>query len=383
MGFQTLTADLTDPTCATAEFWRTHVQNVTHLVNAAGVLSASEATFRAVHEEAPAALYGALSDKTQGVLLSAVGIDDSTTPFAQHRRAGEEIARQHGLTVLRAGMVLGDTSYGGSSLARALAAFPLFTPVVGRGDQPFNPIHVEDLSQIITDVLLDPPGPGPHEIGGPEAITQAEMLRAMRAWLGLRPVTVLRLPIWIARGIGRLGDALRWGPISLNAVEQLNTSVLARSSKALDGLPDTPQGFSQFITRRPAGTQDLWHARLYLMRPALRLVLALLWLVSGFLGLFLPSETFLPLIAHVSISDSVLTLLARFGGMVDIAIAVALLRGWRPRLTAGLQAGMVLAYTAAFSWLAPLLWLLPLGELLKNLPILALIAVQSVLEEER
>ena len=59
------------------------------------------------------------------------------------------------------------------------------------------------------------------------------------------------------------------------------------------------------------------------------------------------------------------------------------MRGWRPRLMAGVQAAMVLGYTAAFSVLAPVLWLLPLGGLLKNLPILALIAVVYVLEDER
>ena len=47
------------------------------------------------------------------------------------------------------------------------------------------------------------------------------------------------------------------------------------------------------------------------------------------------------------------------------------------------QLTMVLGHTLAFSVLAPALWLLPLGGLLKNLPILALIALMAVLEEER
>lgn len=383
MGFDTLQADLNDPVCSTPTFWQPHVRGVTHLINAAGVLSASEQVFRAVHEDAPEALYAALPDGARGVLLSAVGIDETDTPFALHRREGEEIAARHGLTILRAGLVLGDTSYGGSSLARALAAFPLVTPVVGKGDQRFNPIHVTDLTRAIDHFLRHTPGPGIHEIGGAEDITQADMMRSLRRWLGLRPVPVLHLPVWLARGLGRLGDAMRWGPISRSAVDQLNASLLARPGAAMASLPNPPRKFSTFIAQRPAGTQDLWHARLYLMRPALRLVLALLWLMSGLIGLFLPAADFLPLVHGAALSDSVLTVLARLGGLADLAIAAALLCGWRPRLMAAVQGTMVLGYTAMFSWLAPVLWVLPLGGLLKNLPLLALFAVQAVLEEER
>ena len=69
--------------------------------------------------------------------------------------------------------------------------------------------------------------------------------------------------------------------------------------------------------------------------------------------------------------------------MADIAIALALLRNWRPRLMAWLQVALVALYTLAFTILAPALWLLPLGGLLKNLPILALLLIHAVLEDER
>ena len=383
MGFETLQTDLSDPATADPAFWRAHLAKADHLINAAGLLTADDTTFQAVHVDAPAAAYTAMPQGAGGLLISAVGIDDSDTGFARFRRAGEDIAAGHGLTILRAGLVLGDTSYGGSSLARALAALPLLTPVVGNGKQPFNPIHADDLTRAAEHFLTHPPGPGPHEIGGPEEVTQAGMLKALRSWLGLRPAPVLRLPVGLARLIGRLGDAMRWGPVSRTAVEQLNASVLARPGAAVTALPHPPRGFSDFIGHRPAGTQDLWHARLYLLRPVLRLVLALMWLVSGVIGLVLSSQHFLPLVPDAPLGDTALIVLARIGGLADLAIAAALLRGWRPRLMAGVQAAMVLGYTVAFSVLNPLLWLLPLGGLLKNLPVLALIAVIAILEEER
>jgi len=382
MGFETVEADLAAPEAATVDFWQGRLEGVSHVVNAAGVLSASEGVSEAVHVTAPGAVYEAMGEGARGVLISAVGIDDSETVFARHRRDGEAVALAHGIVPLRAGLVLGETSYGGSSLARALAALPFVMPVVGRGEQRFNPVHAADLTRAVAH-FLEHPAEGVQEIGGPEVVTQSEMLQGLRRWLGLGQVPVLGLPVWLCRGMGRLGDAMRLGPISLTAVRQLEAGVLAEPSAAVQAMPEAPRRFSEFMGARPAGTQDLWHARLYLMRPVLRVVLAVLWLVSGGIGLFLPAGEFLPLIEGSGVPKWLAIAFARLGGVADLAIAGALLRGWRPRLMAGVQAAMVLGYTVAFSVLAPVLWLLPLGGLLKNLPVLALIAVVYVLEDER
>ncbi len=383
MGFATLRADLTDPATHNPAFWALHLKDVDFVVVAAGLLNGREANFDAVHSKAPQALYQAMAEGTRGLLISAVGIEFGETGFARHRRAGEAVAAQHDVIILRAGLVMGDTSYGGSSLARALAALPLVTPVVGGGSQQFNPIHAADLANVVRDCLLHSPGPGPHEIGGPETVTQAGMLVALRGWLGLPKARLLPLPMGLARAMGRLGDALKLGPISLTAVQQLSAGVTADTGTLLEDRTCQPRGFGDFVTARPAGTQDLWHARLYLMRPVLRLVLAFMWLASGVIGLSLPAVDFLPLIPSDFLPEPVLVGLARLGGVVDLAIGLALLRAWHLPVLVWVQVAMILSYTAVFTVLAPALWLLPLGGLLKNIPILALIALHGILEDER
>ena len=133
MGFEVLQADLTSADAVRPDFWRPHLLDVTHVVNAAGILAASDAIYQAVHVSTPDAVYQALPKDAQGVLISAVGIETAETRFALYRLKSEEIASHHGLTVLRAGLVLGDTSYGGSSLARGLSVLPFRVPVVGDG----------------------------------------------------------------------------------------------------------------------------------------------------------------------------------------------------------------------------------------------------------
>ena len=374
MGFATLRADLTDPATHSPAFWRPHLPEGAALIDAAGLLTGTEAAFQAVHHDAPAAALQAL--RGPAILISAVGTG-ADTPFARWRRTTETLFAN--TCILRPGLVLGETSYGGSSLLRAMAALPLYLPVVGDGQQRFNPIHAADLAEVVAE-CLDRPTPGIWDIGGPEVITQSDLLSSYRAWLGLPAAARLHLPIKAAVALGRLGDILRVGPVSATAVAQLQAGVLAAPEPLLARLGTRPRGVSSFLNARPTGTQDLWHARLYLLKPLIRLTLAALWLVSGVLGLATPAASFVP---GLPLPDPLAIALARGFGLADLALGIALLRNWRPGAIAKTQIALVLAYTAGLTFLAPALWLDPYGGLLKNLPILALMLIHLALVEER
>jgi uncharacterized protein YbjT (DUF2867 family) len=374
MGFATLRADLTDPATHAPAFWAPHLPEGAALVSAAGLLTGSEADFRAVHHDAPAAILQAL--RGPALLISAVGIQ-ADTPFARWRRETETLFEDH--CILRPGLVLGETSYGGSSLLRALAAMPVRLPVVGDGQQRFNPIHAADLAGVVAE-CLDKASMGTWEIGGPEVLSQAELIAGYRAWLGLPPVPPLQIPPRAARTLGRVGDALRLGPVSATSVAQLQAGVLADPEPLLARLEARPRSVSTFLTARPAGTQDLWQARLYLLKPLIRLTLAALWLVSGLLGLASPAASFAP---GLPLPEALAIALARGFGLADLALGLALLRNWRPKPVALAQLALVFAYTAGLTLLAPTLWLDPHGGLLKNLPVLTLLLVHLALVEER
>jgi len=357
MGFATFQADLTKPAN-----WETALKGCDTIVNAAGLLNGSEADMHAVHSKTPTALYAAA------------------------KQPGEAVARASGLptVILRPSMVLGETSYGGSSLMRALAATPLFSPMVGDGTQEFDPIHADDLAATVRQALetgtLDGQTLSPC---GPERVTQAEMLTAMRAWLGRTSARALHLPLPLLRAMGWLGDKLKLGPISTAAVTQFEGGVTADHAAFAKATGQQPRGLSEILAQRPAGTQDLWHARLYLARPLIRFALMFMWLLSGLVGLFLPPERFLDGLSGVPLSGQALTMAARGADLIDLAIAFGLLAAWRlPRL-ALFQLAMVGSYTLVFGLMAPSLWLEPYGGLLKNLPILCLIWVHMILEEER
>lgn len=382
MGFKTVQADLSSPAD-----WPTALKGCDVVVNAAGLLNGSDVMMHRVHAGAPAEIYRAAKSAGIGkiILISAVGIEAETS-FAIHRREGEAVAQAAGIpyVILRPSLVLGESSYGGSSLLRALATLPLFTPMVGDGRQVFDPIHAEDLAAVVRQAVESDALNG-QTISpcGPERVTQSEMLANIRAWLGRPEARALRLPLPVARALGWLGDRFKLGPISTTAVKQLETGVHADYPAFHASTGQTPRGFSDILRARPAGTQDLWHARLYLLRPLIRFALMAMWLVSGFIGLLLPPERFLNGLATVPLSPEILTIAARLAGGIDIAIALGLLFAWRLPQLALVQLLMVGTYTLGFGLLAPALWLEPYGGLLKNLPILCLLLVHKVLEEER
>ncbi len=375
-GYDTLRADLTDAATQDPAFWQPHVATAVGVINAAGLLDASDAAFQAVHVDAPRAVYTALPPEAHVVLISAVGIE-ADTPFGRYRRAGEALLQNAPATILRPGLVLGETSYGGSSLLRSLAAMPWRTPMVGDGRQSVNPMHAADLAALSVQALDGRLTGAVFETGGAERLTQAELTTRLRAWMGQPAVPLLQIPLSLARIGGRIGSALKLGPLSATAVTQLEQGILTSPPPET-----TTRPASDFLMARPAGTQDLWHARLYLMRPAIRLTLALLWALSACLGLFLPAETVLASL-NSPLPDTLSLFLGRAGGALDLGIAIALVAAWRLRQIFWLQLATVMGYTVGLTLLDPALWLDPFGGMLKNLPIFALLVVHRVLEEER
>jgi hypothetical protein len=140
---------------------------------------------------------------------------------------------------------------------------------------------------------------------------------------------------------------------------------------------------SQALAETPAQTGDLWHARLYLLRPVLRISLILLWLISGLVGLLASNQSILAAVPAGLLPEFAILFLGRAGAVADVLIAALLLWGGFPRLTFWMQLVMVLGYTALLTLLAPSLWLALYGPLLKNIPIIAAIIADRVLAEER
>ncbi len=380
--------DLAKPRAALEETWIPLLDGVDGVVNAAGVLQPpSRAQAWAIHRDAPDALFRACESAgvRRVVHISAVGIDASQMLYARSKRAGEAALRARDLdwTIVRPVIVIGDGSYGGTSLIRALAAFPFAMPVIDRSDSLIGTIHNDDLAAGVASLVCG--RKGIHtviEAAAPDPKPLAELYAAYRRWLGVPGARVVRIPMPIARVAAVLGDLTRAHPIT--------TTTLAQASGPLEGNPGAfesvtgikPRGLESVLAARPAGTQDLWHARLFLIKPVLRLVLSVLWAVSG-LTVLLSLEAAATVSVLLPLPAVVGTGAVLAAGALDLVIAAALFRHWKPALTADVQLVAAFGYTLVLSVFAPELWADPLGALVKNIALIVLILVHRVLERER
>lgn len=379
--------DLLAPAARQPAHWAPLLEGVHGVVNAAGVLQpAARSRAWAVHHLAPDALYEACerANVRRVIHISALGVQASQTTFARSKRAGEQCLMQRGLdwTVLRPAVVIGDDSYGGTSLLRALAAFPFVTPILGDRAIPISFIHKEDLARGIVRLIDD--ASALRQVlypAGSETLTLLDALRKLQAWLALPPKRAVRIPLPVARAIARAGDLIRAHPITSTALAQVLSRLSADGTPFERSAGITARGLSATLAARAAGTQDLWHARLFLVRPLVRLVLALLWAASGLTGLLAERETFEALGAPLAAPWAAPAITV--ASIADLAIALALLLRWHPKPMAWVQGAVILAYTAALGALAPHLWSEPMAALIKNIPILALVLIHAILEEER
>jgi hypothetical protein len=140
---------------------------------------------------------------------------------------------------------------------------------------------------------------------------------------------------------------------------------------------------SSALQAQPCGTADLWHARLYLLRPLLRISLIIIWAGSGLLGLFANAGQIIAHFAPFHLNETLAVLAGRAASLFDLALAAALLFNFRPRLTGQMQLALIAVYTCALTLAAPGLWLDLYGSLLKNIAVATLVVVNMIAAEER
>jgi uncharacterized protein YbjT (DUF2867 family) len=373
-----------------AAVWRPRLADVDAVVNCAGILQQhSGQSIDAIHVLAPLALYEACvaSNVRRIVHVSAVSADIAAgTAYANTKRQAEEQLATLDIdwVILRPSLVFGSGSYGGTSLLRGLAALPFAMPMIGRGEQSFQPIHMDDLVATVLRALTEPTlARRIISPVGPETMTLRQIVQRLRAWLNLRPVPIVPVPLPLVRLVARFGDWSGDGPMNTTALRQLQYGNVADPKAFIDATGIAPRRMDAVLSAHPSQVQDRWHARLYFLRPALRYALALLWIVSGLVGLAGLGGPTIEAVMAIGFSAIVAPWAAAGACLVDIGLGLGLILRWRPRILAAAQIFAVVAYTVVLSFAQPNLWLDLYGPLLKNVPILVAILVWAVLENDR
>lgn len=370
--------------------WHSVVTGVDAVVNAAGILREEGLqTFEAIHVTGPAALAQACVEVgvARFIQISALGIPEDG-PFIASKHRFDDVLLTLSLKalVLRPSVVFaGAGSYGGTSLLRALAAFPGFQLLPGDGRWLVQPVSAEDLGEL-TARALSTDRVGIYEVGGPAPITLRDYQLQWRRWLRLPgekawqvPEKLVSLQVWLCERLGRgpVGETM-WRMLRRGNVTATDAHMRLRNDFGV-----APSSLGDVLQVRPSQVQDRWHAQLYFLAPALRLCIVVLWLLSAWAGFATPAAVIESMASGTALMNFTPVTLARAGGVIDGVLGLWLLSGWRPRTALMLMGLSVLAYTAVFGAVLPVAWLDPLGGLAKNLVVLPALAMLWVLVDRR
>lgn len=381
-------ADLTRT--ITPEAWRDTLHGVDAVINVAGILRETGAqTFQAIHVDGPLALAQACvaAGGLRFVQISALGEpEDGAFIASKHRFDELLLALPLNAVVLRPSIVYAASgSYGGTSLLRALAAFPGWHLLPGDGRWAIQPVSAEDLGTLAALAAAGEQR-GVFEVGAPQPMSLRDYQATWRRWLRIDGNAAIAVPEPLVSLQVGLGERLGRGPVGETMWRMLrrgNVTGADAATRLQAAFGHAPRDLETALAVTPSQVQDRWQAQLYFLAPTLRIAIVALWLISALAGWLTPAATIEALVAGTPMQAWQPVALARATASLDALLALALLVGWRPRWALGLMGLCVLAYTLAFGLLLPAQWLDPLGGLAKNLLVLPALAVAWVLADRR
>ena len=372
--------------------WHQHLKNIDAVVNAAGALqTGARDNVRSVQQDAMCALFEACEsqDVRRFVQISAVGVSETAeTEFMRTKAIADKKLSQSGLdwTILKPGLVISHTAYGGTALLRTLAAFPVIQPIV-LGQANIQTVHVSDVADSVVrslreeDLLRQS-----FDLVELERHSLEQVVLQFRQWLGFAaPAKILPLPGSLGLAAAKLADFAGWlgwrSPLRSTAMRVLSSDVLGDPEpwQRVTGKP--LRSLRETLADLPSTRQERQFARLQLALPLLLLTLSAFWLASGLIG-FISSAPATELIAD-QLGNSIARALVYGGSIVDILIGLGFLvkRTFKPACLGALAVSA--AYLASGTILTPDLWLDPLGPFVKIFPAMGLALALFLQVDER
>ncbi|STX28997.1 oxidoreductase [Legionella beliardensis] len=374
----------------TVEAWLPRLAGIDVVINCVGIFYHSNPKIMwAIHFDTPKALFKAAEQSTvkQIIHLSALGVDCYQSDYATSKKAIEDylLTLKIPAIILRPSFIYGPASEGGMALMRALAAFPGIIPLPGKGMQQFQPIHVGDLAHAISNMIE-------HDINeavilaavASTPITLKEILLTLRSWLQLARGYCLSIPLILIKLGAKLGDYLPFSTINTPAIAMLelgNVTSPAEAKKFAQTARLTPRSFTEGVYSYPSNKPDRFYARLFFIKPLLRLSLAFMWLASALVSaFFFPRVASYTLLAKVGVASSWQPFLLNSACIINALIGISLLFNYKTKLNCVLQVLVMAAYTVIITIKLPDLWLEPFGSIVKNIPVLISIIILYLMD---
>ena len=211
------------------------------VINLVGILYESGTqTFDSVHHQGSARIAKAAKAAgiTNFIQMSALGAaPDSPALYARSKAAGEAAVRAEvpEAIVVRPSVIFGPEDSFFNRFASIMRITPLL-PLIGGGEQKFQPVYVGDVADAIVKALTDSSAAGrTYELCGPTVYSFKELMELVMSETG-RHVGLVPVPFELARIKAFFLELLPVPPLTRDQVELLRSDNIATGN--LPGLKD-------------------------------------------------------------------------------------------------------------------------------------------------
>jgi uncharacterized protein YbjT (DUF2867 family) len=377
---------------ASPEEWRSIVSGADAVINCMGALQdgwGPENSLQVVHLRGAEALFDACQQAgvRRVIHFSAIGVDrQQLSDFSRTKRGAEEAlaTRELEWVILRPSVVLGEPVFGASAQFRGLSALPISMVPPDAG--ALQVVQLDDVVETVQALLHRPDiSRRAFDLAGPEQLAFADVVDLYRRWHGWRPVRPWRVPRPIMKLAFTFGDflgMLGWRPaLRSNASRELVQGAVGDNAPWRDTLGIEPQSLSAALTARPVTVQDRWFAKLFFLKPLALMTFALFWIATGLISIVPGYEIGVAHMLAGGAGDwSGPVVIA--GGLADLVIGGLI--AFRRTARLGLWAAffLSLSYAVIGTLILPVLWIEPLGPMMKIWPIICLnLFLLATLEE--
>jgi len=364
--------------------WEKRVKGFDVVINAVGIIGENgKNSFENLHYKTPIAIFKASQNqKVKRIIqISALGVKEgATTQYYQSKLKADNFLKELSIEymILKPSIVYGE---GGKStiLFKALANLPII-PIIESGEQRLQPVFIDDLTQLVDKTIEMTTVNQEIAVVGKESITYQEMLFKFRTYLGKKPTITVKMPNFLAI----FGKFFGEEAISKESITMLKEENFANKDDIVRILKREPKSMDEVIFNHQAPIAEKLYSQLYFLRFALRLIIAFVWIWSGVVSAFLyPQNLALELLNDVGISGVLALPTLYFASFLDITIGLFIALNYQAKNLAYLSLIVIMVYTLILTILAPHHWLHPFGCVLKNLPLLVLIYIYTLLERYR
>ena len=226
--------------------WLTHLTGIDAVINAVGIIAETRTQrFEAIHTLAPIALFKACEQAgiRRVIQISAIGTEECAfSQYHQSKFKADQFLRHLDLDwlILRPALVYGA---GGTSTSLLMRLAKLsWIPVVNRGNQFLQPIHISDVASGVVNALVSSEHRQTIDLVGPETIRFADLLQAMRRAQGLDPARLISIPRHLTLASLFLGQFLH-PLLHPDNIRMLEASYVADVRPTIKLLGQPPQSF--------------------------------------------------------------------------------------------------------------------------------------------